>query len=84
MNWNYMQPVTIRFGNGRIKGLAEEVKALGGNRGILITSPSFVKRGLAAKVQKESEGLICVIYGGVSPNPDIKECEACISMINDH
>ena len=55
MNWNYMQPVTIRFGNGRIKGLAEEVKALGGNRGILITSPSFVKRGLGRRSRKKAK-----------------------------
>ena len=84
MNWNYTQPVTIHFGNGEIKTLADEVRALGGSRGILITSPSFTKRGMADKIKADSEGLIVTVYSRVSPNPDVKECEACISMIREN
>lgn len=84
MNWNYSQPVTIHFGNGVIKTLAEEVRKLGGSRGILITSPSFAKRGMADKIKADSEGLIVAVYSQVSPNPDVKECEACISMIREN
>ncbi len=81
MTWDYMQPVTIKFGNGRIKELSKEVKSLGGSRGILITSPSFKRRGLADSIIADSEGLILAAYTNVSPNPDIVEVEACISII---
>ena len=39
MNWNYMQPVTIHFGAGKLAQLPEEIRGLGKTRGILITSP---------------------------------------------
>jgi len=84
MNWNYTQPVTIHFGNGVIRTLADEVRKLGGSRGILITSPSFAKRGMADKIKADSEGLVTAVYSQVSPNPDVKECEACISMIHEN
>lgn len=84
MNWNYTQPVTIHFGNGVIRSLNDEIRKLGGSKGILITSPSFEKRGMTDEIKKESDGLIKVVYSQVSPNPDVKECEACISLIHEN
>ncbi len=71
MDWNYIQPVRIRFGNGMIRVLPEEIDALEGRNGMLITSPSFVKRGLAHKLCKASGGTLRHIYSDVSPNPDV-------------
>ena len=84
MNWNYKQPVEIRFGAGVIKTLAAEIKAFGGKRGLLVTSRSFVKRGLAGKIVDDSEGLIVTIYGEVSPNPEVSECDACSALIREN
>ncbi len=82
MNWNYTQPVTIHFGNGVIRSLNDEIRKLGGTKGILITSPSFVKRGMTERIKKESDGLIVDVYSQVSPNPDVMECERCIELIH--
>lgn len=84
MNWNYMQPVRIRFGNGAISCLPEEVKALNGQNGLLITSASFAKRGLAEELCRMSGGTIKHLYAQVSANPDVMECEACIKILRDN
>lgn len=84
MIWNYMQPVTIHFGNGRIRELGGEIEKLGGSRGILITSPSFVKRGMVDQISKDGGGRIAVVYSSVSPNPDVTECQTCVDMIRAH
>lgn len=84
MNWNYMQPVRIRFGNGLTSYLPEEIKILNGQNGLLITSASFVKKGLPEKLCKMSGGTIKHVYGHVSANPDIMECEACTQMLREN
>lgn len=84
MNWNYMQPVTIHFGNGRIQQLGDEIQKLGGSRGILICDPFLVKIGLTEKIIADSNGLIKVVNGEVSPNPDIREVEKCIALIKEN
>ena len=55
-NWQYTQPVRIIFGNGMRKYLTDEIRSLGGVNGILITSASFAKRGLAKQIVKDSKG----------------------------
>lgn len=81
MEWNYYQPVRIRFGNKSVQYLPEEVQKLPGQKGLLITSPSFVKRGLAGQIAAQPENNICAVYSQVSPNPDVTECAACVAMI---
>ena len=83
MNWNYIQPVRIRFGNGMIRVLSEEIAALNGQNGLLITSPSFVKRGLADELRESSGGTLKYIYSDVSPNPDVTECNACAELLKE-
>ncbi|MBR2801699.1 MAG: iron-containing alcohol dehydrogenase [Erysipelotrichaceae bacterium] len=83
MNWNYAQPVPILFGNGRIKELGEEVRKLNKKKGLLITSHSFVTRGIALEILKESEGLLAAVYGEISPNPDITECQTCVDLLKE-
>lgn len=81
MTWEYQQPVRIRFGNGSIKSLAEEIRQLGGRCGLLVTSPSFVRCGLAAQIMEESGGLLSQLYSQVSPNPEVSECDACAAIL---
>lgn len=79
--WNYAQPVRISFGAGKIKTLAQEVKQFGGRRGVLVTSPSFVRRGMAQQIVTDSDGLLVDVYSQISPNPDVKECDACVEAL---
>lgn len=79
--WEYRQPVRIRFGAGIVGTLADEIRSFGGRRGVLVTSRSFVRRGVAADVVAKSAGLVVATFGEVSPNPDVGECDACAGMM---
>lgn len=81
MKWEYLQPVTIRFGEGIIKELKDVVVSMGCKRGILVSDPFFLKNGLADRIIKESEGTLAQMYGEISPNPEIKEVDACADII---
>ncbi len=81
MNWEYLQPVTIHFGNGTIKELTKIAKGLRGTKGLLVSDPFFLQSGLADKIVTDSQGLIAGIYGEVSPNPDVTEVDACANEI---
>lgn len=83
MEWNYTQPVKIYFGNGRIHELGNVIEELKGTRGILITSKSFVKRGITDKLLGDNKKLIAV-YSNISPNPDVKECDSCVEKIREN
>ena len=43
MKWEYLQPVTIRFGEGIIKELKDVVASIGCKKGILVSDPFFYK-----------------------------------------
>ena len=81
MNWDYLQPVKIHFGKGRVKEIKEIARELGCERGLLVAGPFFFKSGLAEKFIKESEGMIVASFGDVSPNPDVVEVDACAEVI---
>lgn len=82
--WQYLQPVTIVFGDGKLSELTDLCKKLNGSKGILITSPSFVKKGLAQKVVDMTNGLITTIFSELSPNPDVVEVDNCAKIIRDN
>ncbi len=84
MMWNYRQPVRLCFGSGQRARLADEVAALGGHKGMLVTSRSFVSQGTAAEITATCADVEWQLFGEVSPNPDVKECEACIRLIRQH
>ena len=81
MNWDYLQPVTIRFGKGRVKEIKEIARSLGCKRGILVAGPFFFKSGLAEKIMSDSEGMLVASFGDISPNPDVTEVDACADII---
>lgn len=74
MQWEYTQPVNLVFGNGSRKTLSSYLSK---GRGLLITSPSFVKSMIAKEVMESSNGAIVALYGSVTANPDVEECRAC-------
>lgn len=81
MNWDYLQPVKIYFGKGRVNEIKEIAQELGYKRGLLVAGPFFFKSGLAEKIIKESDGILVASFGDVSPNPDVTEVDACAEII---
>ena len=84
MNWEYVQPVRIIFGNGQIKKLTSEIAKLNGSNGLLVTTAGFVRRGMAARILQLSGGTIKQVYSAVSPNPTVEECDNCASILRDN
>lgn len=81
MNWEYVQPVRIRFGKGMSRKLADVAGELGYKKGFLVSDSFFIQNGLAEKLASDSRGVIVGIYGDVSPNPETKEVDACAAQI---
>src|SRR5215211_2003012 len=70
--WNYHNPVDIRFGAGR---LAELPKLVLGRRALIATTPGFSQRGIAAQVADLLAPALPVVFDQVQPNPDIEQIE---------
>ena len=62
MNWDYIQPVKIRFGAGRRKEIKELAKLSGAKNGLLVADPFFFTNGLAAKIIEESDGALTASF----------------------
>lgn len=84
MLWEYLQPVTIRFGEGVVKELGQVATELGCAKGLLVSDPFFMKSGLAEEIVKASGGALTGIYSQVSPNPEVSEVDACAKQIRDN
>ncbi len=83
MNWDYIQPVSIRFGKGRRKEIAEIAKEINGSNGILVATPFFLKSGLAKEMMEESQGKLSTLFSEVSVNPEVSEVDACADLIRE-
>lgn len=81
MNWNYIQPVEIEFGNDCSKNINEIAKKLGCTKGLLVSDPFFVQSGLAKELMDCSQGYITDVFSQLSPNPDVTEVDACADML---
>lgn len=81
MNWDYLQPVKIRFGKGRVAEVKDLAKSMRLANGLLVADPFFFTNGLAERIIQESEGAITASFGDLSPNPDVTEVDACAKMI---
>ena len=81
MNWDYMQPVKIYFGKGRVREIKKIAQELGCKRGLLVAGPFFFRSGLAEKIMQESAGMLTASFGDVSPNPDVTEVDECAEVI---
>lgn len=84
MNWDYKQPVSIRFGKGRRKEIIEIAKELNVSNGLLVATPFFSKHGLASEMMEASNGIIREIFTGLSANPDVSEVDACAEVIREN
>lgn len=81
MNFDYMQPVKIIFGKGRIGELHEILRRYEGE-GLLVSDPCFVHNGLAQDILKEHQSLK-EIFSHVSANPDTSEVDECARLMRE-
>lgn len=84
MKWEYLQPVTIKFGNNINLELKSVVESMGCKSGLLISTPFFMRSGLAEQIVEESDGTLKGIYSDISPNPDVTEVDACAKILRDN
>ncbi|MGX8833602.1 iron-containing alcohol dehydrogenase family protein [Amedibacillus sp. YH-ame6] len=80
MNWQYVQPTKIIFGNDTIQEITKHIE---GKRGLLITSPSFERRGYVDKLKMLSNQKIVHVYSETSPNTDYEDCMKCLHRIGN-
>lgn len=83
LSWGYRQPVKIDFGVGCINKLGEVLCGLGASRVVLITSPSFVRRGVVHTLREQCPDLIKAVYSEITPNPDVHEVDACSALLRE-
>lgn len=83
MNWEYLQPVTIYFGNGKLQELSDRICEGSYQRGILVTSGHFVKNGIAKKLLENPDHHLIEIYTGFSPNPDVEEVDQLARILKE-
>jgi choline dehydrogenase len=85
-------PTVVKHAPGAITCLADQVKALGGRRPMLVTDKGLVRAGLLDEAANslKAGGVEYVLFDGVVPNPDIKlvddaaevyKAEGCDSLI---
>lgn len=84
MNWDYEQPVTIRFGSGRLVELPACIDELGCSRALLVSSAGFEKRGTLMELAMESGGRVAASYARVTPNAPFDEAQLCVDLIKEN
>ena len=52
MEWEFMLPVKLVFGNGKRKEIEKYIDILGGKNGVLVCGKSFTKNGVADEFAK--------------------------------
>lgn len=81
----FLSPNRILFGIDAVKGLAAEVKQLGGSKVLVVTDPGVVGAGLveAIKDPLDSEGISFSVYDKVEPEPAARVVEQCTQYLRD-
>ncbi|KGR92261.1 alcohol dehydrogenase [Ureibacillus massiliensis 4400831 = CIP 108448 = CCUG 49529] len=80
----YEQPVPIDFGIGKLKKLPEIIDQFGFEKGLLISTPSMVKNGVAAQIVAASNGKLQEIFSDIQPNPTLKNTDDCADILRSN
>lgn len=83
MTWDFNLPVKIVFGNSKRKELENYIDEIGGNRGMLICSKSFVKNGTAQEFADHSGGRIKAVFSDIRPNPTTENVNECVALLRE-
>ena len=73
--WSYHNPVSVV--RASLETLAQHVNA---RHVLLVTTPGFVRRGVAQKIIEFLSPTRVTIWDGVRPNPDVKDLDAATIM----
>ncbi len=81
-NFNYINPVKILFGKGKIKDLTKNINS---NSKILITygKGSIKKNGIYDDVKQQLSAYETFDFGGIEPNPTYETCQKAIALIKE-
>ena len=79
-NWNY--PTSISLGAGRISETADDCKALGIERPLIVTDPGIAGLSFVDGLVDicETVGLGVGLFSAVNPNPTSEDVEAGLSV----
>jgi len=78
-HWSFHNPVRIHEGVGLLGSLPEFLPSQG--RLLFVTSPGFIKRGVAASISSAlGEERIC-ICADITPNPDLEDLDHLIAKL---
>lgn len=81
MNWDYLQPVTIKFGSGRISEISKLVAANGWKNGLLVTTHFFSKSEPVKQILEQGKGAIVGVFSECGPNPTVADVDNCAAQI---
>jgi alcohol dehydrogenase len=79
--WEYKQPVTILFGNGKSREIGDILKNEGLENGLLVSDPFFVKSGLADSLLHAAKGRLTAVYDRLESNPTVVDVDGCAQAI---
>ena len=85
MNFELCLPEKIIFGSGSISQLGNEIQRLCGKKILIVTSPGMTQRPafLQIKVNLNKQGLDCVVFTGVDPEPPLENAIGCARLAGD-
>lgn len=82
-NFYFIQPVPIDFGIGKLQTLPSVIEKIKGQRGLLISTPSIVKNGIAQKLVDLSGGKLQAIFSDIQPNPTVENTDNCVTLLRE-
>ena len=83
MFWSFNLPVRIEFGCGKRKNIKQYIDDIGGKKGVLVCSKSFVKNGFANEITEISGGRIIAVFSEIRPNPTTENVNECVRLIRE-
>ena len=76
-SYSFAIPTRVEFGEGSIRKVGEEAKALGASRVMLVADKGVIAAGLTAEAEDclRREGLPFTVFDNIVPNPRDVHCE---------
>ena len=82
--FHFTQRVPITFGVDALKQLPQLIEQLGGTRGLLISSRSIEKAGVAEEIIANSGGKLLGVFSDIQPNPTVVNCDDCVQLLRNN
>ena len=85
MDFKFILPRKISFGNGSINGIGQEAERLGGKRALIVTSRGMLKRKPLRQVADSlrEHNLSFETFSNVEPESPIENLHSCIALAKE-